>query len=105
MDPVLWKSVNGTRGISSAVTLDGVYRPVNSDIVEGLQCRCGDDGVIQRLNDIAPGDHVKIEKGPFAEFICTVENIQDDRRARVLIDIFQQKASSSVSLRDLSKIH
>ena len=36
IDPVPWKSVNGTRGISKAVTLDGVYRPVNSEIIEGL---------------------------------------------------------------------
>ena len=28
-DPVPWKSINGTKGISSAVTLDGVYRPIH----------------------------------------------------------------------------
>lgn len=101
--PVPWKSVNGTRGISAAVTLDGVYRPVNSDIIEGLQCRCDDGGVIQNLNDVVPGDRVKIERGPFAEFICTVDEIQDDRRAWVLIDLLQQKARSKISLSNLSK--
>ena len=105
VDPVPWKSVNGTRGISKAVTLDGVYRPVNTDIIEGLQRRCDDGGVIQRLNDIIPGDRMKIERGPFAEFICTVDVIQDDRRAWVLIDLLQQKARSEVSLKDLSIIH
>ena len=105
IDPVPWKSVNGTRGISKAVSLDGVYRPVHTHIVEGLQCRCDDGGVIQSLNDIVPGDRVKIERGPFAEFICTVENIQDDRRAWVLIHLLQQKTRSEVSLNDLSKIN
>ena len=103
--PVPWKSVNGTKGISTAVTLDGVYRPVNSTIIDGLQCRCDDDGVIQPLNEIIPGDRVKIERGPFAEFICTVDDIQDDRRAWVLIDLLQQKTRSEVSLKNLSKIH
>ena len=103
--PVPWKSVNGTRGISAAVTLDGVYRPVNNDIIEGLHYRCDDAGVIQSLNDIVPGDRVKIERGPFAEFICTVDNIQDDRRAWVLIDLLQQKTRSEVELRNLSKMH
>ena len=103
--PVPWTSVNGTRGISAAVTLDGVYRPVNRDIIEGLRCRCDDDGVIQSLNDIVPGDRVKIERGPFAEFICTVDDIQDDRRARVFIDLLQQKTRSEVALRNLSKIY
>ena len=103
-DPVPWKSVNGTRGVSAAVTLDGVYRPVNSEIIEGLRCRCDNDGVIQSLNDIIPGDRVKVEKGPFAEFICTVESIQDNRRAWVLIDLLQQKTKSEISMNDLSKI-
>ena len=104
IDSVPWKSVNGTRGISVAVTLDGVYRPVSTHIIEGLRFRCDDNGVIQSLNDIVPGDRVKVEKGPFAEFICTVESIQDDRRAWVLIDLLQQKTRSEVSINNLSKI-
>lgn len=104
-DPVPWKSINGTKGISSAVTLDGVYRPIHNSIIEGLQSRCNEYGVIQMINDIVPGNRVKIERGPFAEFICTVDKIKDDRRAWVLIDLLQQKARSEVFLNDLSRIH
>ena len=57
------------------------------------------------INDIVPGNRVKIERGPFAEFICTVDKIKDDRRAWVLIDLLQQKARSEVFLNDLSRIH
>ena len=74
--PVTWKSVNGTRGISAAVTLDGVYRPVNTYIIEGLQRRCDEYNVIQAFDDILPGDRAKIERGPFAEFICTVDTFK-----------------------------
>ena len=105
IDPVPWKNVKGTRGISKAVTLDGVYRPVNCDIIDGLKRRCDKDGVIQSLNDIVLGDRVKIERGPFAEFVCTVDDIQDDRRAWVLIDLLQQKTRSEISLSNISKIH
>ncbi len=105
VNPVPWRSINGTRGISAAVTLDGVYRPVNGGIIEGLKSRSDEDGVIKSLNDIVPGDRVKIERGPFAEFICSVDNIQDNRRAWVLIDLLQQKTKSDVSLNDLSKIN
>ena len=105
IDPVPWKSVNGTRGISRAVTLDGVYRSVSAQIVEGLQHRCDNDGVIQSLNDIVPGDRGKIERGPFSEFICTVEQIKDDLRAWVLIDLLQQQIRAEVSLDDVSKIN
>ena len=105
INPVPWKSVNGTRGVSKAVTLDGIYRPVSTDIIEGLQSRCNKNGVLQRLNDIVTADRVKIERGPFAEFICTVDDIQDDRRAWVLIDLLQQKTRSEIALDIVSKIN
>lgn len=105
IDAVPWKSINATRGVSTAVTLDGVYRPVSSCFIEGLKCRCDDGGIIRSLNDIARGDRVKIERGPFAEFICTVDDIKDDRRVWVLIDVLQQRTRSEVSLNDLSRIH
>ena len=105
IETVPWKSINGTRGISKAVTLDGVFRPLNSNIIEDLQHRCNENGIIQRLDDIAPDDRAKIERGPFAEFICTVDHIQDDRRAWVLIDLLQQKARGEIALNDLSKIN
>ena len=105
INPIPWKSVNGTRGISKAVTLDGVYRFVSADIIEGLQRRCDNDGIIQSLNDIAPGDRSKIERGPFADFICTVDQIKDDQRAWVLIDLLQQQKRVIVRLDSVSKIN
>ena len=72
------EDINGTRGIH--VTLDGIYRPVSTHIIERLQQRCDECGVFRSLDDIESGDRVKIERGPFAEFICSVEDIQDDQR-------------------------
>ena len=104
-DPVPWKSVNATRGVSCAVTLDGVYRSVSAHIIEGLQSRCNKDGIIQNLNEIVLGDLIKIERGPFSEFICTIDQIRDDRRAWVLIDLLQQQTRAEVCLDDVSKIN
>jgi len=105
LDPIPWKSINGTRGVSKAITLDGVYRPVSAYIIEGLQHRCDEQGVLRGLNDIVATDRVKIERGPFAEFVCTVEQIKDDQRAWVLIDILQQHTRAEVSLDKVSKIN
>ena len=105
IDPVPWKSINGTRGVSKAVTLDGVYRSVSADIIEGLQHRCDERGVFRSLNDIDLGDRAKIEKGPFSEFVCTVDQIKDDQRAWVLIEILQQQTRAEVSLDEILKIN
>ena len=105
IDPTPWKSVNGTRGVSKAVTLDGVYRPINTHIIEGLQQRCNEQDIFQSLRDIDVGDRAKIERGPFAEFICVVEQIKDDQRTSVLIDLLQQQTRAEVSLDSVSKIN
>ena len=105
MDHIPWKSINGTRGISKAVTLDGVYRSISAHIIDGLRRRCDNDGVIQSLNDIVAADRAKIERGPFADFICTVDQIKNDQRAWVLIGLLQQKTRVAVRLDSLSKIN
>ena len=105
IDPIPWTSIKGTKGISNTVSLGGVYRPISPGIIEGLQLRCNENGVILQLGEIALGDRVKIEKGPFADFISTIEQITDGRRAWVLIDLLQQKTRVEVSLNELSKIH
>ena len=102
-DPVPWSSVNGTRGISKAVTLDGVYRPINTAIIESLNIRCNTHGIMQSTDDIVAGDRVKIDKGPFADFICNVDKIEAGQRAQVLIELLQQQVRTEVSLSDISK--
>lgn len=101
---ISWKSINSTRGVSKAVTLDNTYRTVNKQIIEGLKFRCNERGIFQRFDDIFLGDNVKIENGPFAEFVCKVDKISADRRVWVLIDILQQQTRIKMSINDLSRI-
>ena len=103
-ESISWRSINATRGISKAVTLDGTYRQVNNHIIAGIKGRCNKNGVIQIMDDIASGDRVKIERGPFSDFICNVDKIVDSQRALVLVDILQQETRAKVSLNNLSKI-
>ena len=44
------------------------------------------------MENVKAGDQAKITKGPFADFICNVEKIDDCHRAWVLLDILRQKA-------------
>lgn len=104
LDPVPWKSIRGTRGISKAVSLDGVFRSVNALVIEGLQHRCDKHGIFRNLCDMGKGDRVKIERGPFAELVCTIDQIKDEQRAWVLINILQQQIRAEVSLDNVSKI-
>ena len=105
IEPVPWNSINGTRGVSKAVTLDGTYQPVDTQIIEGLKYRCDTDYIIQKIGDIIQGDRVKIERGPFADFICKVDEIADNKRAWILIDLLHKQTRAEIALNDLSKIN
>jgi transcriptional antiterminator RfaH len=105
LNAVPWKSVNATRGVSKAVSLDGKYYPLHIQIVKGIRFRCDKNDILQTMDHIDAGDRVKIERGPLADFICRVEKIKDRERVWVLIDMLQQQTRTEVSLNDLSKIH
>ena len=102
---VPWSTINGTRGVSRAVTLDGVYRPINTEIIEILKQRCDKNYLLNIMDNITVGDRVKIESGPFADFICNVQDIADDGRIWVFIDILKQQTKAKISSDTLYKIN
>ena len=103
-DSIPWKTVNGTRGISKVVTSTASIDP-SALHIEGLQQRCDEHSVFKSLQDITEGNRAKIERGPFAEFISTVDQIKDDQRAWVLIELLQQQTKVEVRLDSVSKIN
>ena len=56
------------------------------------------------MDRVKDGDLVKIERGPLAGFICSVDKIVDDARVWVLIDILHRKTRAEVPLHNLLKI-
>ena len=104
MQDIPWKSINATRGVSKAVSLDGHYRPVNKQIIEGIKCRCDKNDILVAMDSLSSGDLVKIERGPFTNFVCNVEEIADKKRVWILMDVLHQKTRAKVSLGDLSKV-
>ena len=54
------------------------------------------------MDSITIGDRARIETGPFADFICNVEEFHDHHRAWVLLNILQQQIRTKVSIKTLS---
>lgn len=105
LESIPWKSINSTRGVSKVITLDGKYRSVASEIIEGIRSRCDQNGVLEKMDMIKANDRAKIERGPFADFICSVEKIDSSNRSWVLIDFLQQRTRTVLSVSNLSKIN
>ena len=82
-----WRSVNGTHGVVTLVMNGGEPSRVPAGIVEGLIAVSTDKGVIRFDHELVPGQKVKILTGPFADFIGTLERLDDQGRVKVLLDM------------------
>jgi len=73
--------------------------PVPRDLVCQLMQRCNRAGQLLPMEEFKPGDAVEVIKGPFADFIATVQSIDADRRVWVLMEIMGGGRTGSRSAR------
>lgn len=82
-----WGPINGTLGVTRLVGFNGAAAVVPGHLIDELQHRCDDQGKMLLLDELAPGDTIRVLAGPFAEFISKVERIDGEQRVWVLLDI------------------
>jgi len=82
-----WRSVNGTHGVVTLVMNGGEPSRVPAGIVEALIAIATDKGVVRFDHELVPGQKVKILTGPFADFVGTLERLDDQGRVKVLLDM------------------
>ncbi|WP_416898633.1 MAG: transcription termination/antitermination protein NusG [Minwuia sp.] len=92
----LWRKVNSTLGIARLVSFGKSPAPVPNALVDGLRARCTADGTFRPAAPWSPGDSVKIARGPFAEFVGTVERLAPDNRVFVLLDLMGRRTRMTV---------
>jgi transcription elongation factor/antiterminator RfaH len=82
-----WLSVRSTVGVSSLFSCDGRPVPVPEGVVEAL-VECGDKANLTLFQaGLTKGQSVRILTGPFADFVGTLERLDDAGRVRVLLDM------------------
>ncbi len=99
-----WRAVNSTYGITRLVSFGKDPTPVPADLVTTLMLRCDREGKLMSPKQLAAGDEVMMTKGPFAQFIATIESIAPDRRVWVLMDIMGGKTRVAVNADDLRAV-
>jgi transcription elongation factor/antiterminator RfaH len=82
-----WLSVRSTIGVSWLfASQDGRPVPVPDGVVESLIERS--DGKLTRLDiDLVKGQHVRILRGPFADFLGTLARLDAGGRVQVLLEM------------------
>ena len=74
------------------------------ELVSQLMLRCDRGGKLMPPELLAPGDEVTVTKGPFADFIATIESIAPDRRVWVLMEVMGGQTRVAVDARQLRAV-
>jgi transcription elongation factor/antiterminator RfaH len=82
-----WLSVRSTVGVSSLFTCADRPVPVPEGVVETLIENTDEANLTLFSSGLTPGQSVRILCGPFANFVGTLERLDDAGRVRVLLEM------------------
>jgi len=86
-----WHKINSTYGVSRLITFNSILKSIPTILVDHLMKRYDSSGKLQPIKKLKKGDQVTVLKGPFANFIATVEKYEADQRIWILMDLMGRK--------------
>ena len=87
-----WHKINNTFGVSRLITFNTVLKSIPTAFVNNLMKQYDLSGELFPVKKLNKGDRVKVLKGPFANFIATVETYETEQRIWILMDLMGRKA-------------
>jgi transcriptional antiterminator RfaH len=96
-----WHKINNTFGVLRLVTFNSVLKATPTKFIDKLMSRCDLTGKIIPAGRLKKGDQVKVLRGPFANFVATVETYETDQRIWILMDLMGRKTKMQTLTKDL----
>ncbi|MCW1400954.1 transcriptional activator RfaH [Novosphingobium sp. MW5] len=92
-----WTAINSTRGVKRLLGFGRrLPQAVDPEVIEDLICRC-DNGIMKQISgELAPGDRVVMNTGPFADFVATIQSLDTRGRVNILFEIMGGSKSINV---------
>ena len=100
-----WHKINNTYGVSRLVTTNSILKSIPTTFVDSLMMRYDLSGNLLPIKKLKKGDHVTVLKGPFANFIATVEKYEADQRIWILMDLMGRKTKIQTPSDNLTLSH
>ena len=99
-----WRAINGTFGVIGMVQFGEVPQSVPDSMVQAIRAREDSLGAV----NVAPqglqkGDRVRVREGAFAEYTALLEEVSDDKRVILLLDLMGRAVRISVAAENLAK--
>ena len=86
-----WHKISNTYGVSRLITFNSTLKSIPTNIVDSLMKRYDSSGKLLPIKKLKKGDQVTVLKGPFANFIASVEKYEADQRIWILMDLMGRK--------------
>lgn len=84
-------------GVRSFVSFGEVPCPLDDEVVNFIQERCGSEGVVCALPTFTEGDVVRVKCGPFSGLLGVVQGEVNARcRVQVLMDLLRRRTQVSL---------
>ena len=99
-----WRSINATVGVLSLVQFGDTPCSVPTNLVDAIRAREDETGAVVLMSeDLKEGDRVCVRNGAFADYRALLEDVLDDRRVILLLDLMGRKVRVSVPMDILAK--
>jgi transcriptional antiterminator RfaH len=92
-----WHKINNTYGVSRLLTFNSTLKSIPATFINNLMERYDSSGKLLPIKKLKKGGQVKISKGPFANFIATIEKYEDDQRVWVLMNLMGRKSKIQIA--------
>ena len=93
----VWHKINSTYGVSRLITFNSILKSIPTIFVDHLMKRYALLGKLLPIQELKKGDQVTVLKGPFANFIATVEKYEADQRIWILMDFMGRETKIQTS--------
>jgi len=104
LDDNSWFAVRTTQGVTGFVGVGDKPTPISETEVEAIQ-KFMSIGTPKYRAKFSPGEAVKIVDGPFAEFLGSIESIDEERgKIRVLVSIFGRETPVELDFLQVKKL-
>jgi transcription termination/antitermination protein NusG len=104
LDDESWFMVRSTQGVTSFIGAGNKPTPISEKEVEAIQKFMNQEEPLYKVA-FTVGEAVKITDGPFADFLGTIDNIDETRgKLKVLVSIFGRETPVELDFLQVKKI-
>ena len=100
-----WRAINNTLGVNRLICARAdLPQAVPQGMMWEMFNRCREDDVLRPAVDLSVGDAVRVVSGPFAGVLAEVDQVSNQARVALLLDLMGRATRAEFARADLEKI-